>query len=96
MVRRPLLAWLVLAAPPLAIAQGGVNAGSGEFFRRLDQNRDGQLSRIEARLGGIDGDFAGMDGDGDGRVSQSEFDAAKPDGALSDSRPGRLTEWPSY
>lgn len=66
---------------PLAGGEGrGGRPGAGQFnpkeaFARMDANKDGKISKDEAR-GPIEQNFDRIDGDSDGSISEEEFMAA--------------------
>ena len=68
----------LLALPPMAIAQGEVVApspqGSSGLFRKLDANKDGFVTRAEAkRVKGFETAFNEADEQNRGRLTRDEF-----------------------
>jgi Ca2+-binding EF-hand superfamily protein len=47
----------------------------------MDKNKDGSISREEAKGTPYEKDFSKLDKDGDGKLSASEQEAARPAGA---------------
>ena len=73
-----LAAGALLALPPLAIGQGEVvvppPAGASGLFRKLDANKDGFVSRAEAkRVKGFEAAFGEADEQNRGRLTRDEF-----------------------
>jgi hypothetical protein len=70
MTLRPILAFLLAAAPVLA------QPAPGKFFDSVDTNRDGAMSKAEwAASGRSPQGFAMMDVNRDGKVTRAEADA---------------------
>lgn len=74
---------------------GATSAAGGQTLQwnQVDANKDGYLSKDEARAGKIAADFASIDVNADGRLSKDEFaalqaasGAAGPAGPASDDR----------
>lgn len=63
-------------APQADIRREGFDARLAEVFREMDSNRDGYLTREEAR-GPARDDFERIDSNGDGRLSMQEFQAGR-------------------
>lgn len=60
---------------------GSASAGATGSFSTLDTNRDGHVSREEARAWRDNSRFSELDKDGDGRISQAEWDSHNRAGA---------------
>lgn len=57
-------------------AQGGAQPQGESVFSMIDQNDDGAIDEKEARRSGIsDSQFKEMDQDGNGEISESEFES---------------------
>jgi hypothetical protein len=68
---------LIASAAAIAFA-GAAVAGDDVTFAQLDGNRDGMVSRDEIPADHtMAGKFAELDSDGNGSISQAEFDAWK-------------------
>ena len=63
-------------------ATPGAGATSGGFSV-MDRNKDGYISRDEAREAPWNNRFSEMDKDNDGRLSLGEFDAMRQQGAAA-------------
>ena len=57
-------------------AAGSSNSGAEKMFQALDKNKDGFLSREEAKGTPHDKDFTTLDKNGDGRLTRGEHAAA--------------------
>jgi hypothetical protein len=89
MIRQLTLALTVLCAPPLVVAQDGLNTTERlDVFRRLNANADGWLSGAEAaKRAEVSANFQRADVDRDSRLSFAEFETI----ALNRSdQPGRF------
>jgi Ca2+-binding EF-hand superfamily protein len=69
------------AVSPLTQAQSdkassGASAGATAPFSSLDKDKDGSISRDEAKGTPLETDFSMLDKDGDGKLSPSEHAAA--------------------
>ena len=75
-------AFAAILAAPAAFAQADTAAPATATFQSLDKNADGSLSADEIPSDHpLAKDFAQADTDGDGKLTQAEFDAystAKP------------------
>lgn len=77
----PLAAWSadgdkggLKATPAKEKAAAGRTSASAELFERLDRNKDGFVTRDEARdATELQGRFAELDKDNDGKISASEM-----------------------
>ena len=77
MMQRTALAAALIGAAT-AVAAAGTDDQAGPEFRRLDSNRDGFLSREEARkLHGFDKAFGEADDNRDGKLDAAEFTKAQ-------------------
>lgn len=74
---------------------GATSAGGGKMMQwdKVDANKDGYVSKEEAKDGKIAADFASIDTNADGRLSKDEFaalqagsGAAGPAGPASDKK----------
>ena len=72
-------------------APAGRTRLSAELFERLDRNKDGFVTRDEAKdATELQGRFAELDQDNDGKISRSEMRALDNDrGAAGGSKAGR-------
>lgn len=57
-------------------AAGSSNSGAEKMFQALDKNKDGWVSREEAKGTPHDKDFATLDKNNDGKLSRQEHAAA--------------------
>jgi hypothetical protein len=57
-------------------AAGSSNSGAEKMFQALDKNKDGRITREEAKGTPHDKDFATLDKNGDGNLSREEHAAA--------------------
>ena len=79
-------------------ASAGRTSLSAELFERLDRNKDGFVTRDEAKdATELQGRFAELDRDDDGRISRSEMRALDNErsAAGSSSRPSRRIPSPA-
>jgi hypothetical protein len=66
---------------PRTAAAGGITADLAREFERMDANRDGFISREEARADAqVTRQFDQADANRDGRLEPSEFKVAPPTG----------------
>jgi hypothetical protein len=64
------------AAAGGSASAGASNSGAEKMFQALDKNKDGFVSREEAKGTPHDKDFAALDKNGDGKLSREEHAAA--------------------
>ena len=86
----------VFAVPFSALAQSGkpssgtsagAPAASGAGGSAMDKNKDGSISRDEAKGTPLEKDFAKLDKNGDGKLSQGEVAAASSGAASGSTAP---------
>jgi hypothetical protein len=69
-------------------ASSGTSAGAPAAPSAMDKNKDGSISREEAKGTPFEKDFSKLDKDGDGKLSASEQAEAKSGaGATGESKP---------
>jgi hypothetical protein len=73
-------------------AANSPTALAAELFKALDTNRDGFVSREEAKGSTFEGSFNALDKDRDGRLSQSEYAAAITGASGGASSSGRASK----
>jgi EF hand len=80
------------AAPPAAHGPGKTESSAGATakggFAAMDKNKDGHISRDEAKNAAWENRFSELDKDNDNRLSQSEFDAMQA-GAGASAKPNK-------
>lgn len=67
---------LPLAAQPAGDKAKSSDSGAEAMFKSLDKNKDGYVSREEAKGTPYDKDFAKLDRNNDGKLSREEHAAA--------------------
>jgi hypothetical protein len=80
---------LLIGAVIAALAAFAANAGEAGTFTDLDTNKDGKLSSAEvASEATLTANFRSADSDGDGALSQSEYDTWRAsEAAMPASKP---------
>jgi Ca2+-binding EF-hand superfamily protein len=85
MKRRTLISLSIAAAFALPLtaqaggdkaSQGASASGAEQMFKSLDKNKDGNITREEAKGTPHDQDFAKLDKNNDGKLSRAEHAAA--------------------
>jgi Ca2+-binding EF-hand superfamily protein len=85
MKRRTLISLSIAAAFALPLtaqaggdkaSQGASASGAEQMFKALDKNKDGNITREEAKGTPHDQDFAKLDKNNDGKLSRAEHAAA--------------------
>ncbi len=71
------LTTLVHAADEKSGASSGASSEASKEFTQLDKNKDGSISRAEAKGSDHEKDFTEHDKNKDGKLSKSEFSAAE-------------------
>lgn len=104
MRRRTLIAISVAAAfaLPLTVqaegnkaSQGASNSGAEKMFQALDKNKDGFITREEAKGTPHDKVFASLDKNSDGKLTRQEH-AAAPEHAGEKAAAGGASGKPKY
>ena len=86
-----------MSTPPSTMAPGSPLSDpfTGKSFSSVDTNGDGFISREEAaKAQGFFGRFEELDKDGDGKLSQTEINAAGGPGSTSGVSPGGVQSVP--